>query len=128
MPGEKQVINKQEYAMIETEATASDDKPNSPLQIFFAKVAAVTVAVLVVLYAVSVYVESFVEDRASLFKGGPAFWGNVENKLYKLADDPDLPPEKKKRIVEALRKLSSKYKPYIEAINGDNPPDGSKNR
>jgi len=29
-----------------------------------------------------------------------------------------VPPEKKK-IVAALRKLSSKYKPYFEAVAGD---------
>jgi hypothetical protein len=107
--------------MSETESTASEEKPLSPLQLFCAKIAVVTVAILIVLYAVSFYVESFMEDRGSILKGGPAFWGTLETKLYRLADDPDLPPEKKKKIIEALRKLSAKYKPYLDAIGGDEP-------
>jgi len=31
----------------------------------------------------------------------------------------DLPPEKRKKIVEALHRLSIKYKPYVEALSGN---------
>jgi hypothetical protein len=43
----------------------------------------------------------------------------MEGKLYKLASAPDLPPEKKEKIVNALRTLSVRYKPYVDAIAGD---------
>jgi hypothetical protein len=43
-----------------------------------------------------------------------------------LADEPDLSSEKKKKIIDALRKLSSKYKPYFEAVAGDSTPAESK--
>jgi hypothetical protein len=103
----------------------------SPLQIFFAKVAIITVAVLMILYGASYFIGSFIDrkaDQLKILKGGPAFWGMIENKLYVLADEPDLTPEKKKKIVDALRRLSSKYKPYLDAINGDGAPGERKNR
>ena len=97
-----------------------DDGPISPIQIFCMKVVTVTAAVLVSFYFVDSVVESAISRQADSFqmlKGGAAFWGNAEKKLYALADEPDISPEKKKKIVDALRKLSSKYKPYFEALN-----------
>jgi hypothetical protein len=117
----------------ESDLIVAEDKPLSPLQIFFAKVAIVTVAVLVILYGAVYFIGSFVESQQEQFqeqlqilRGGPAFWGTIESKLYKLADEPDLPPEKKKKIVDALRKLSSKYRPYFEALAGDTPGEPKK--
>ena len=38
-----------------------------------------------------------------------------------------LPPaEKKQKIIDALRKISVKYKPFVEALEGDNPPTPAK--
>jgi hypothetical protein len=93
----------------------------SPLQTFFAKVAIVTGAILITAYFVSSLAVSFATsqmDRLAL-KGGPAFWGTMETKLYALADAPDLPPEKKKKIIDAIHKLSAKYKPYVDALVHD---------
>jgi hypothetical protein len=97
----------------------------SPLQTFFAKVAIVTGAFLIAAYFVASLAASFATsqmdkvasqiDRLGL-KGGPAFWGSMETKLYALADAPDLPPEKKKKIIDAIHKLSVKYKPYVDAF------------
>jgi hypothetical protein len=107
----------------------AEDKPLSPLQIFFAKVAIVTIAILVILYGIGYFVTSYLESQTEsirILKGGPAFWGLMETKLYRLADEPDLPPEKKKKIVDALRKLSTKYKPYFDAVAGESPSGDSK--
>jgi hypothetical protein len=49
--------------------------------------------------------------------GGRKFWTMTEAKLYKLADEPDLPPEQKEKIVKALQKLAAKYRPYINALS-----------
>jgi hypothetical protein len=117
--------------MSESELAVAEGKPLSPLRAFCAKVAIVTVAVLIVLYSADYFISSYIESQSeqlSVLKGGPAFWGTIEGKLYKLADEPDLPPEKKKKIVDALRKLSSKYKPYFEAIAGDSAPGEPKSR
>jgi hypothetical protein len=115
--------------MSESELMVAEDKPLSPLQIFFAKVAIVTVAILAILYGAGYFLTSYIESQREqllVLKGGPAFWAAMEGKLYRLADEPDLPPEKKKKIVDALRKLSSKYRPYFEAVAGDPSPADSK--
>jgi hypothetical protein len=107
----------------------AEDKPLSPLQIFFAKVAIITIAILAILYGIGYFVTSYIESQTEtirILKGGPAFWGLMETKLYRMADEPDLPPERKKKIVDALRKLSTKYRPYFEAVAGDNPPAEAK--
>jgi len=89
------------------------------LEKFVVKLVLVLIAALVFFYAVAAYVQSRIESVA-LFKGGPVFWTQVEKKLYSLADEPDLPDQKKVQIVKALEKLSIKYRPYIDAIA---PPD-----
>jgi hypothetical protein len=58
----------------------------------------------------------------------PAFWGRIETKLYSLADEPDLPPEKKKKIMDALHRLSIKYKPHVDALSGNDAPAAGKGR
>ena len=102
---------------VETKAKAR--RPLTDLEKFVVKLVLVLIAALVFFYAVAAYVQSQIESVA-LFKGGPVFWAQVEKKLYSLADEPDLPDQKKVQIVKALEKLSIKYRPYIDAIA---PPD-----
>jgi hypothetical protein len=101
----------------ETEEDAEPSRPLTEIQIFLVKLAAVTAAVFFLMAAAYVFVSSQVEDLAFL-KGGHAFWEIAEEKLYKLADEPDLPEAKKAKIVAALRKLADKYRPYIDAVEG----------
>lgn len=94
------------------------EEPHAPLtelQIFFIKVATITGAIVFLMFAGYMFVAAQTDDLAIL-KGGPAFWGKVEDKLYSFADQPDLPEAKKARIIAALRKLSDRYRPYVEAI------------
>ena len=117
--------------MSESELEVAKVHELSPLQVFFAKVAIVTLALLIVLYCASYFIQSYIESKAEslqMLKGGPAFWGTIERKLYTLADEPDLPPEKKKKIVDALHKLSIKYKPYVDALSGNDAPAAATNR
>ena len=98
-----------------------EDFSLSPLRTFFAKVAIVTGAILITAYSVTALLTSLVTsqvDRLAL-QGGPAFWSSMETKIYALADAPDLPPEKKKKIIDAIHKLSVKYKPYVDAFVRD---------
>ncbi|SHN82297.1 hypothetical protein SAMN05444170_5069 [Bradyrhizobium erythrophlei] len=100
-------------------------KQLSPLEVFFVKAGVVTAAIVIVLYFSVDFLEGFVErkaDQLNAFKGGPDFWAQMEQKLYALADQPDVPPERKKKIVDALRRLSLKYKPYVDALNGNEEP------
>jgi hypothetical protein len=100
--------------------TEEDEEPSRPLteiQIFLIKLAAVTGAVFFLMVAAYLFLSSQAEDLAFL-KGGHAFWEKAEEKLYKLADEPDLPEPKKAKIIAALRKLADKYRPYIDALEG----------
>ena len=102
-----------------------DGRPLSPIRIFCMKVVVVTAAAVVIFYVADLLIESSIRRQAEslqILKGGPAFWGNAEKRLFAVADEPDISPEKKKKILDALRKLSSKYKPYLDALNGDVPP------
>jgi hypothetical protein len=104
------------------ETAAKSTRGPSPLTVFFVKLAAITCASLVFFYVVFSLVTGFIEektDELAILKGGPAFWGAMENKLYKLASAPDLPPEKKEKVVSALRTISLRYKPYVDALAGD---------
>jgi len=112
--------------MSDDELVGAPAKELTPLQIFFFKVGIVTAAVVVVLYASGYFLEAFIArqaDQLAFLKGGPAFWSAMEYKLYKLADAPDMPPEQKKKIIDALHRLSVKYKPFVDALAGDNPAD-----
>src|ERR1700687_1430596 len=84
-----------------------DDKPLSPIQIFCVKAVIVTAAALAMFYVAVLFIESSIRSQADslqILQGGPAFWRNAENKLLALADEPDISPEKKKKILQALRK------------------------
>jgi hypothetical protein len=92
-------------------------RPMTELERFGVKLALVLAAALIFFYAVAAYVQSRIENSVMLFKGGPAFWAQVEKKLYSLADEPDLPDQKKAQVIETLKKLSAKYRPYIDALS-----------
>jgi hypothetical protein len=95
--------------------TKVEAKPASAMQTFIAKVGVVLAAACIFLAFAISYVRSELEDPG-MFKGGPEFWKGVEAKLYRFADAKDLPEEQKARIIEALRKISAKYSPFIEAL------------
>jgi hypothetical protein len=95
----------------------------SQLQLFFAKVAIITAAVLVVIFYATSSFQTFIEKQGEFLKGGPVFWEAVEQKLDKLADAPDMPPEKKQRILATLSKISNRYRPYFDALAGQRPKE-----
>ena len=82
---------------------------NENLKLFIIKVLTIFIAAYVffilVIFAIN----------ANL-KTGSDFWGKVEEQIYKIADDPDLPEEKRQKIIAALKKISQKYQPYINAL------------
>lgn len=89
---------------------------------FFAKVLIGSVTLSVVSYIglqIAIWsVTSAIEEKYPVVRGGPAFWRELEVSLTSFADQPDIDQTKKKRIIESLRKLSKRYRPFIEALNG----------
>jgi hypothetical protein len=104
----------------ETEVDDEPSRPLSGLEVFLIKVATVTGAILFLMFAAYLFLSSQADELAYL-KGGHVFWERVETKLYKLADEPDLPEPKKAKIVAALRKISDRYRPYLDAVAGTPP-------
>jgi hypothetical protein len=106
-------------------ASGETSRPLTPLEIFFIKLGGVTVAAMVFLVCSVLFFQAVIESKTadlSLFKGGRAFWETLENKVDALANAPDLPPERKAKIIATIRKLSDKYRPYIDAAAGSPPP------
>jgi hypothetical protein len=115
--------------MSDDDLITAERKDLSPLQIFFVKAVIVTIAIIAVLYCAGYFVQAAITAKAeqiTILKGGPVFWEQMERKLYTFADQPDMPAEKKQKIIDALRKISAKYKPFVEALEGDNPPAPAK--
>jgi hypothetical protein len=100
----------------QSDVEAKVRRPLTELEKFGVKLALVLAAALIFFYAVAGYIQSRIES-ITLFKGGPAFWAQVEKKLHSLADEPDLPDQKKAEIIAIVKKLSSKYRPYIDALS-----------
>ena len=88
---------------------SNDKSSHSTIQLFFIK------ALIVggVFFSIFLLMVFWVNAN---FQAGPAFWGKFEEQLYRVTDEPDLPPEKKEKIINALRKIGEKYRPYIEAL------------
>lgn len=105
-------------------ATISADKSHerysqrdiSPLQFLLIKAAVMTFSGLLFVYGSMALVASAIDEKIKPLTGGPAFWRSTEEKLHQLAAAPDLPPEKKERIIQSLRAISAKYRPYIDAL------------
>jgi hypothetical protein len=89
-------------------------RPLSAIETFIVKVGIVLTALLALVFFSGIFIQHQITN--STIHGGAAFWKAAEDKLLKLADEPDLAPAEKAKIIAALRKLSVKYAPYIEAI------------
>jgi hypothetical protein len=106
-------------------ASEEASRPLTQLEIFVVKLGGVTAAALVFLVCSVLFFQSLIESKTedlSFLKGGKVFWEAFEKKVDTLANSPDLPPEKKAQIIATIRKLSDKYRPYIEAAVGSTPP------
>ena len=91
----------------------------SPLAVFAAKTvivaAACTTSVIIAASFLTAYVNDTAERLGNLTKvGGATFWSRLEADLGKAADpNSGLSPEKQKQILEQLRLVSNKWKPFL---------------
>ena len=52
--------------------------------------------------------------------GGVQFWTRLEHELDRAADPKsDLPPEQKQKLVNDVRVIAARWRPFIEALQGD---------
>lgn len=91
----------------------------SPLGVFAAKTVIVASVVTTSIIVATAFVTSYVTDTAERLSGltkvgGSAFWGKLEEDLAKAAaPDSGLSPEKQKQILDQLRLVSNKWKPFV---------------
>jgi hypothetical protein len=119
-----------EVAVPEMAIERSSRGQAAEIKMFCLKVATVTAAAFVFVVGVFLVGQIFVERQLTkladqlavqktelreLLKGGSGFWTAAEKRLYALADQEDLPPEKKAKILAAIKKVSARYRPYLEA-------------
>jgi hypothetical protein len=101
-----------------------DSRPLTPLEIFFVKLGGITTAAIVLLVCSVLFLQSLIEskmDELSFLKGGHVFWENVEKKVDAFANGNDIPPERKAKIIESIKKIADRYRPYFEAAAGSSP-------
>jgi len=121
LPAKRCLVTKTDIPKAEPEQSKIEIDP------YYYKLLATAGVIALMIWGPYIYFSSRLDDLLHTpgIKGGRAFWTVVEDKLYKLADEPDLPPEHKEKIVKALQKLSAKYHPYIDALVSE-PPVPSK--
>jgi hypothetical protein len=112
------VTNESHVATISTDKNHErySQKDLSPLKIFLIKAIVMTFSGLLFVYVSMALIVSEIDEKIKPLTGGPVFWRSVEEKLHQFAAAPDLPPEKKERIIQSLRAISAKYRPYIDAL------------
>jgi hypothetical protein len=120
-----------EVALPETVVGRSSQGQAAEIKMFCLKVAIVAVAAFIFILGVFLAAQMFVdrqlakvghepaiqkaELRDLLLKGGSGIVVAAERRLYALADQEDLPPERKAKIIAAIKKVSARYRPYLEA-------------
>ena len=52
--------------------------------------------------------------------GGRQFWTKIENELHRAAaPSSDLSPENKQRLLNDVRTIAARWRPFIEALRGE---------
>ena len=68
-----------------------------------------------------VYTMAELRETAQLVpRGGKQFWGKIEQELDHAADvSTDLPPEKKQKLINDVRVIVARWKPFIDAVQSE---------
>lgn len=82
---------------------------------------AVKVGILLLMLGqgLSWYVEYSLLPIERKLTGGAQFWVPLEKSLYKFADQKDITPEHRAKLISALEKIGTRYRPYIQALTGE---------
>lgn len=108
-------------------APAPVKPPLTEIQVFYRKAFTVVVAILAIMFVLYLMITNEIETLTENFQaqfqtqisdlqGGPKFWARIESNLYQYADAPDMPPERKARIVAAIKKAADKNRAFIDAL------------
>jgi hypothetical protein len=99
--------------MIEKNVTQSDN---------IIQFAVKTCIVAIVISACTIFVADWVigslQDAVREMRiGGRQFWSKIENELHQAAAaSSDLPPEKKQRLLNDVRIIVARWRPFVDAV------------
>ena len=67
-----------------------------------------------------VYTMAELREQVQFPLGGKQFWGKIEQELDHLADaSSDLPPEKKQKLINDVRLIVARWRPFIDAVQNE---------
>ena len=67
-----------------------------------------------------VYTMAELHEQVQFPLGGKQFWGKIEQELDHLADaSSDLPPEKKQKLINDVRLIVARWRPFIDAVQNE---------
>jgi hypothetical protein len=67
-----------------------------------------------------VYTMAELREQVQIPRGGPQFWGKIEQQLDRAADvSSDLPPEKKQKLINDVRVIVARWRPFIDAVQSE---------
>jgi hypothetical protein len=110
--------------MTDTTEVRYDAAPRRPGSI--AQFALKAIIAAIVVCAATLFLANTLLDRIetginSVKIGGPAFWGKIERELARAADpSSDLPPEQRERILNNLKTVVARWKPFVDVIVPEN--------
>jgi len=112
-------------AVSEPGRSVSKRKERGAIEQFAIKVCIVAAVVSVcTIFVADWIIGSAVDAAHSLLAtssiGGRQFWERIERELDRAADpSTDLPPEKKQKIINDLRVIAARWRPFIDAMRDE---------
>ena len=117
--------------MSDTKATDTPWYFSRDLRMFAIKTCLVTVAtIFAALWIIDsvastiresvVYTMAELREQVQIPRGGQQFWGKIEQQLDRQADaSSDLPPEKKQKLINDVRVIVARWRPFIDAVQSE---------
>jgi hypothetical protein len=109
-----------ESVMSETAGAASPVNTSGTIQQFVIKTCIVAVVISACAIFVSDWLIQDVKESLALPRGGPVFWAKLERALDRAAGShEDLPPEKKQKLINDVRTIVARWRPFLDAIQNE---------
>ena len=109
-----------ESVMLETGGVAGPVNTSGTVQQFAIKTCIVAVVISACTIFVSDWLIQDVKESLALPRGGPVFWAKLERALDRAAGPrEDLPPEKKQKLINDVRTIVARWRPFLDAIQNE---------
>jgi len=111
------------------EKVEKERDPFGAVTLFAVKACIVAVVIsAATIFTVDWIISDVGEALGNTVQGGPQFWGKIEHELDRAADPAsDLPPEKKQKLINDVRVIVARWRPFIEAVQSELQKSSSAN-